>query len=138
MIDIVKPAKRSAMMANVKAKDTKPEMIVRSLAHQLGYRFRLHKRDLPGSPDLTFPKLKKTIFVHGCFWHRHEGCKFSYSPKSNQDFWQKKFASNVKRDNNALIKLAELGWEALIIWECETKDLAKLRSILQKFLSQSN
>jgi DNA mismatch endonuclease (patch repair protein) len=110
------------MMRGIRAKGTKPEMAVRRLAHRLGYRFRLHRRDLAGSPDLVFPGRRKVIFVHGCYWHRHPQCRFAYSPKSNIDFWNSKFESNMVRDAAALTKLKEQGWDPLVIWECESAD----------------
>jgi DNA mismatch endonuclease (patch repair protein) len=118
MADIVSPAKRSQMMSGIRGKNTKPEITVRKFLHQKGLRFRLHAK-LPGKPDLTFPKYKTAVFVHGCFWHRHEGCRFSTTPKNNADFWQKKFAANVERDARATAQLEELGWRVLIVWECQ-------------------
>jgi DNA mismatch endonuclease (patch repair protein) len=119
-------------MGRVRQKDTKPEMVVRSLTHQLGYRFRLHRRDLPGRPDLVFPKLRKVIFVHGCFWHRH-GCSKATTPKSNSDYWQPKFAENVERDKRAIAELLRLGWEPMVVWECETRDIDALSQALSTF-----
>ena len=120
-------------MGRVRQKNTKPEIVVRSLAHQLGYRFRLHRRDLPGRPDLVFPKLKKVIFVHGCFWHRH-GCSKATTPKSNLAYWQPKFAENVERDKRAIAELLSLGWEPMVVWECETRDIDALSQSLSTFL----
>ena len=120
-------------MSRVRAKDTKPEMIVRREAHRLGYRFRLHRRDLPGRPDLTFPRLKKVIFVHGCFWHRHD-CSKATTPSDNAAFWKKKFEENVDRDRKSLEKLRLMGWNAKVIWECETKDVGALQERLFVFL----
>lgn len=105
-------------MSGIRGKNTKPEITVRKFLHQKGLRFRLHAK-LPGKPDLTFPKYKTAVFVHGCFWHRHEGCRFSTTPKNNADFWQKKFAANVERDARATAQLEELGWRVLIVWECQ-------------------
>ncbi|WP_341990189.1 DNA mismatch endonuclease Vsr [Azorhizobium sp. AG788] len=121
-MDIVDKARRSAMMAGIRGKDTRPELAVRKAAHALGYRFRLHRRDLPGTPDLVFPRLRKIILVHGCYWHRHPGCKFAYKPKSNPDFWMTKFEKNQARDQKTLFELVERGWAPLVVWECETKD----------------
>jgi len=122
-------------MSHITGKGTKPEIVVRKLAHRLGYRFRLHRRDLPGSPDVVFPRKKIALFVHGCFWHRHEGCRLSYNPKSNVEFWQAKFKINVARDARAKDELECLGWRVAIIWECETRDFdnlsVKLREILE-------
>jgi DNA mismatch endonuclease (patch repair protein) len=97
-VDIITPAERSALMSRIQGKNTKPEILVRSMAHSLGYRFRLHRRDLPGTPDIVFPRLGKVIFVHGCFWHQHRGCRYAYKPKSNSLFWEKKFSGNRERD----------------------------------------
>ncbi|MDZ5698646.1 DNA mismatch endonuclease Vsr [Chelativorans sp. M5D2P16] len=126
-MDIVSQEKRSAMMARVRGKDTQPELRVRRVAHALGFRHRLHRRDLPGSPDLVFPRLRKVILVHGCYWHRHRNCRFAYTPKSNTEFWERKFRANQERDRRALSELTELGWDTLVIWECETEDLEHLR-----------
>lgn len=133
-MDIVGAAKRSAMMAGIRGKNTAPELAVRRMAHSLGYRFRLHRRDLPGSPDLVFARLGKTIQVHGCYWHRHSGCRLAYMPKSNVRFWKRKFAANVERDRRAAALLDALGWESLVIWECETYDRARLRDRLESYL----
>lgn len=124
------------MMSRIQGKNTKPELIVRRLAHALGFRFRLHRRDLPGSPDLVFPRLHKAIFVHGCFWHRHLGCKYAYSPKSNTAFWEAKFLANVTRDRAALNTLQKLGWSILVIWECETSNHLTLTRQLASFLKE--
>ena len=110
-------------------------MLVRKLLHGMGFRFRLHRKDLPGSPDLVFARLRKVIFVHGCFWHRHLGCKFAYTPKSNTQFWLDKLETNKRRDSLALDALEALGWEVLIIWECEVANLPALTQRLTSFLS---
>jgi DNA mismatch endonuclease (patch repair protein) len=115
------------MMAGIRGKDTTPELCVRRAAHALGYRFRLHRRDLPGSPDLVFPRLRKVILVHGCYWHRHPGCRFAYTPKSNTAFWERKFEENKERDRRQLLELALLGWDPLVIWECTTYNLDELQ-----------
>lgn len=133
MADTLTPEKRSWLMGRVARAGTKPEMIVRRLAHGLGYRFRLQRRDLPGTPDIVFPSRKKVVFVHGCFWHRHD-CKKATTPKSNAKFWQEKFARNVERDRVAIAELSELGWEALVVWECQTKDKEALADRLETFL----
>ena len=134
-MDRISRERRSANMARIQAKDTAPEMVVRKIAHRLGFRFRLHRCELPGKPDLVFPSLKKIIFVHGCFWHRHAGCQLAYAPKSNQEFWMEKFEKNVQRDETNAKLLAERGWDVLIVWECETKDTDALRSKIDVFLS---
>jgi DNA mismatch endonuclease (patch repair protein) len=133
MTDTLSPARRSWLMGRVAAKNTKPEMIVRRAAHGLGCRFRLHRKDLPGRPDLVFPKLRKAIFVHGCFWHRHD-CRKATTPKTNAGFWQEKFRQNIERDANALNELADRGWDTLVIWECETADATRLIERLVDFL----
>ena len=125
-------ASRSKNMSAIKSKNTKPEVEVRKLLHSMGFRFRLHKKDLPGSPDIVLPKYKTVIFVHGCFWHRHQRCKFASNPKTRVDFWNKKFNDNIERDIKNQEDLESLGWESKIIWECEIKDKKKL----EKKLSQ--
>ncbi len=125
---------RSAVMRRVRATDTTPERVVRRAAHHLGYRFRLHRRDLPGTPDLTFPRLGKVIFVHGCFWHRHAGCGRTRMPKTRAVYWRDKFAKNVERDRRNVRSLRALGWKVLVIWECETLDRAWLLAELARFL----
>lgn len=135
-MDIVTPAKRSLMMSGICGKDTKPELAVRKLVHGLGYRFRLHRRDLPGSPDLVLPRLKKVIFVHGCFWHRHPGCRFAHTPKSNIEFWQTKLNKNTHRDAAAHHTLISTGWDVLIVWECEVADLSELSQKVRTFLTK--
>lgn len=110
-------------MSRVRSKDTLPEMRVRRAAHALGLRFRLHRKNLPGRPDLVFPKHRVAMFVHGCFWHRHPGCSKASTPKSRTDFWQGKFDTNVTRDQQVSIELVEAGWRVMTIWECETKSL---------------
>lgn len=104
------------------------------MAHSLGYRFRLHRRDLPGTPDIVFPRLRKVVLVHGCFWHQHRGCQYAYKPKSNSLFWEKKFSSNLARDKRDTRALRQLGWDVLIVWECESKNLDKLLRRLGAFL----
>lgn len=121
-------------MRRIRKRDTKPELAVRRVAHALGYRFRLHRRELPGSPDLVFPKHRGAIFVHGCFWHQHDGCRLKRQPKSRLDYWLPKLARNVERDDEAWYRLNELGWETLIIWECETKDRDIIARKLECFL----
>lgn len=122
-------------MSRIRASNTKPELIVRSLLHRGGYRFRLHRQDLPGRPDIVLPKYNAVILVHGCFWHRHKGCRFAYKPKSRVEFWEKKFSENVARDQSNAKALRKLGWRSLTVWECETKDEKKLRVRLARFLT---
>jgi len=134
MADVVDKATRSRMMAGIHGKDTKPELIVRSFLHRAGLRFRLQAK-LPGKPDLVLPKYRAAVFVHGCFWHRHEDCRYATMPASNAAFWQEKFAANVRRDATVKQKLEELGWRVLIIWSCELDEsrLADLEiAILRK------
>ena len=122
MTDIVSGRRRSEMMAGIKGRDTAPERAVRRVAHRMGLRFRLHRKDLPGRPDLVFPRHRLAVFVHGCFWHRHEGCRYAYTPKSRVAFWTRKFAGNVARDRRNEDALRDLGWRVLIVWECEARD----------------
>jgi len=137
-MDIISKERRSWNMSRIKGKDTRPEIAVRSLIHKMGYRFRLHRKDLPGKPDIVLPKYNTVIFVHGCFWHRHKGCKYAYTPKSRVKFWKDKFAETVNRDKQHLKQLKENGWEVFIVWECETKDMDKLKKILNKMLQKIN
>ncbi len=127
-------AGRSALMARIRGKDTKPELVVRRLVHAMGYRYRLHRRDLPGSPDLVFKSRRKVVFVHGCFWHRHPGCKKASTPSTRREFWQEKFDQNVERDVRKEIQLMAAGWAVLVIWECQTKDAERLTATLRHFL----
>ena len=118
---------RSRNMSAIKSKNTKPEIAVRKLLHSMGYRFRLHRKDLPGSPDIILPKYKTVIFVHGCFWHRHENCKYATTPKTRKEFWENKFKANINRDNLNQANLLLRGWKIIIIWECQLKgDIKKL------------
>lgn len=123
---------RSRIMRSVKRAHTKPEIFVRRLLHSLGLRFRVNRHDLPGSPDIVLPKYKTVIFVHGCFWHRHSGCRFSTTPKTRVDYWLPKFASNVERDVRKERELKDLGWRVMIVWECETRDQASLLARLMR------
>lgn len=118
MTDVVTPEVRSRMMSGIRGKDTQPEMQVRRFLHGQGLRFRLHDRSLPGAPDLVFPRHGAVVFIHGCYWHRHEGCKYASTPASNVEFWQRKFAGNVKRDRRAIAMLLDAGWRVFILWEC--------------------
>ena len=113
---------RSRNMSAIKSKNTKPEIAVRKLLHSMGYRFRLHRKDLPGSPDIILPKYKTVIFVHGCFWHRHENCKYASIPKTRKEFWESKFKANVKRDKEIQEKIKNIGWQSVVFWECEIKN----------------
>ena len=121
---------RSWNMSRIRSKDTKPEIHVRSMLHRMGFRFRLHRKDLPGKPDIVLPRLNTVIFVHGCYWHRHSGCKFAYEPKSRVEFWTAKFRDNVERDKRNQEALSALGWRVLVIWECQTADQSSLEALL--------
>jgi len=134
-MDVVSRAKRSEMMSGIRGKDTKPELAVRRLVHSLGYRFRLHRRDLPGSPDIVLPRLRKIIFVHGCFWHRHPDCRFAYTPKANAEFWLQKLTSNVRRDVAVRSALVAQGWDVMVVWECEVGDSQVLARRLRAYLA---
>ena len=137
MIDTVSAERRSEIMSRIRGKDTKPEMRVRRMVHAMGYRYRLHRKDLPGRPDMTFPRLGKIIMVHGCFWHQHDDpdCPANRRPKSNQDYWNAKLDRNMVRDAENYSALRELGWEVLVVWECQLKDTAALSARLETFLS---
>ncbi len=130
------PEKRRWIMSRVKGSNTRPELLVRSLAHRLGFRFRVNRRDLPGCPDIVFPKLKKVILVNGCFWHGHEGCARSSIPSTNREFWTNKLAKNVQRDKRNLDELKKTGWDVLVIWNCEIRDLARVNELLRHFLME--
>ena len=119
--DTLTPEQRSRLMSRVKGKDTKPEKTVRSLLHSLGYRFRLHRKNLPGSPDIVLPRYRTVVFVHGCFWHRHIGCAKATMPKSHVHYWHNKFAENVERDRLKEEALRQLGWRVIVVWQCQTR-----------------
>lgn len=131
-MDTLTARERSKRMSLVRGKDTKPEKIVRGIVHAMGYRYRLHRGDLPGKPDLVFPSRSKAIFVHGCFWHRHPGC--GRMPKSRLSFWRPKLERNRKRDLFNQMKLRGLGWDFLIVWECELRDRKALTNRIRMFL----
>ena len=118
-MDSFNSAHRSWNMSRIKSRDTSPELKVRSILHRMGYRFRLHRKDLPGKPDIVLPKYRAVIFVHGCFWHRHFDCKYAYTPKSNIEFWEKKFSKNIERDLRNKRLLQEQGWSVIVVWECQ-------------------
>jgi DNA mismatch endonuclease (patch repair protein) len=128
---------RSALMSRVRRENTAPEIVVRKLLHSAGFRFRLHRRDLPGSPDIVLPKHKSAIFVHGCFWHAHEACPRGRAPKTRTKFWSEKRRQNRARDAAAQIELKERGWDVLVVWECDTKSDERLKQSLQRFLRGS-
>lgn len=135
-MDTLTPSQRSDRMGRIKSKDTKPEMLVRRMVHGLGYRYRLHRRDLPGCPDLCFGPLRKVIFVHGCFWHRHdeERCRLTRLPKTRVDFWKTKLEANRDRDRQHQASLSRRGWQFLVVWECELLQKEQLRNKLTRFL----
>lgn len=134
MPDTISSKRRSWVMSRVGRKNTPPEIRVRKAAHSLGLRFRLHRRDLPGNPDIVFPKHRVALFVHGCFWHRHQECGRARMPKSNVRYWSAKFRRNVARDQQAVADLASMGWTALTIWECQTHDARELVLLLERLL----
>ena len=134
MADVHTPEQRRRNMSAIKGKNTKPEMIVRQLAHSLGYRYRLYRKDLPGKPDLVFPSRKKIIEIYGCYWHMHD-CKYGrVTPKTNAEFWQKKRSDTVERDKRNRAELEKLGWKVLVIWECQVKDKDELQERITHFL----
>ncbi len=126
---------RSRNMSAIKSKNTKPEIKVRKILHSMGYRFRLHSKGLPGSPDIVLPKYKTVIFVHGCFWHRHENCKYASTPKTRQEFWENKFNANKIRDQKILKEIKSLGWKFIIIWECEARNIQSIEEKIKRFLN---
>ena len=131
-MDKISKEHRSWNMSRIRSKDTTPEKTVRSLLHKMGYRFRLHRKDLPGKPDIVLPKYKTVIFVHGCFWHRHENCKYASIPKTNTEFWLDKLNKNVERDKKNQAELKKLGWKVIVIWECEIINIGKLYSYIEE------
>lgn len=136
MPDNLSPADRSKRMSLVRNRDTKPELTVRRLIHKMGFRYRLHRNDLPGKPDLVFPSIKKVIFVHGCFWHRHV-CKAARLPKSNTEYWLPKLEGNKTRDEIHYKALREKGWDVLIVWECDLKQISDLKVRITNFLRKN-
>jgi DNA mismatch endonuclease (patch repair protein) len=129
--DIISKERRSWNMSRIRGKNTQPELIVRSVLHKRGYRFRLHRKDLPGKPDIVLPKYKTVIFVHGCFWHRHKGCKYAYTPKSRVAFWGKKFRGNVERNKVVKRELKKLGWNVIVVWECQINNACKIKRLVK-------
>lgn len=133
--DRLTKAQRSLHMSRIRGKDTSPEMIVRSLVHRMGYRFRLHRRDLPGTPDLVFPRLKAVIFVHGCFWHRHSCVNGRSIPETRREFWLAKFAGNRQRDQRNIARLRRAGWRVLVVWECQLRRHGRGEEAVKRFLA---
>ena len=136
MTDILTPEERSERMSRIRSRDTTPELVVRHTVHRMGYRYRLHRRDLPGTPDLVFGPRRKVIFVHGCFWHLHEGCRRARIPKSRVDFWRPKLEGNRARDERNRAELERRRWGVLVIWECEIKDRSELEQRIEEFLGR--
>jgi DNA mismatch endonuclease, patch repair protein len=135
-MDKLTPEHRSENMRRIKSKNTSPELAVRSLLHVMGYRFRLHARELPGKPDIVFRRRKKAILVHGCFWHGHDaGCADSRRPKSNRRYWNPKITGNKERDARNLAVLRKEGWQVLVVWDCQIQDTPKLRRLLERFMA---
>jgi DNA mismatch endonuclease (patch repair protein) len=135
--DIFSKSKRSQVMSRIRGRDTKPEIAVRSILHGLGYRFRIHAKSLPGKPDVVLTKHRVVIMVHGCFWHRHQRCRYAYTPKSRVEFWRKKFLGNALRDQKVEKQLRMLGWRVIKIWECEVRSPKKLTVRVNRLLSRS-
>jgi DNA mismatch endonuclease (patch repair protein) len=136
-MDKLTKERRSWNMSRILSKNTKPELIVRSLLHGMGYRFRLHVKKLPGNPDIVLPKYRTIIFVHGCFWHQHPECKFAYTPKSRQEFWGEKLKRNVMQHERIAKDLDELGWQVIVVWECEIANVPALKERLVSSLNES-
>lgn len=136
MADRISPEQRSRNMSRVKGRDTKPELLVRSIVHGLGYRFRLHSKKLPGRPDVVLPRHRKVIFVHGCFWHGHPGCRRAARPSTNREFWDKKIEGNIARDAANIEALSAAGWKVLVVWQCAMKERERLEKTLSEFLSE--
>ncbi len=136
MTDVFSEERRSYVMRCVPSKNSKPERIVRSYLHLNGFRFRLHCHKLPGKPDVVLPKRRSVVFVHGCFWHRHDGCKYATMPSTRVDFWKEKFFRTQKRDKEQTSELMKLGWKVYVLWECEIKNSLKRRARLERLLHQ--
>lgn len=137
-VDSFTPEQRSRIMAANKCRNTKPELATRRLLHSMGFRFRLHRKDLPGCPDIVLPRHHCVIFVNGCFWHQHENCSLATKPATRPDFWRAKFDRNVNRDRENYAKLVVLGWHVIVVWECELRDLVTLKQQLASNLAQRN
>jgi DNA mismatch endonuclease (patch repair protein) len=138
MADIVSRETRSRMMAGIQGKNTKPELLVRKYLHSRGLRFRLHAKELPGKPDLVFPKYKAVVFVHGCFWHQHAGCKYATMPSSRKHFWTNKLSENVERDSYQIAALCGLGWRVFVVWECELREGKARLDLLYSEITKDN
>lgn len=136
MTDVFSEEQRSYVMSRVGSKNTKPELLIRSFLHRNGFRFRLHGKDLPGRPDLVLPKYKSVVFVHGCFWHRHQNCPKATVPATRRSFWEEKFERNQKRDRRNLFQLRKLGWRSIVVWECQLAKETTRRRIQKRLLAQ--
>ncbi|MDE2937161.1 MAG: very short patch repair endonuclease [Chloroflexota bacterium] len=132
--DQLSARQRSELMSRIRSKDTKPELLVRRLVHGMGYRYRLHAKDLPGRPDLVFRSRRKVVFVHGCFWHRHDGCRANRLPKTRREFWRSKLEGNARRDDRNVAALVALGWRVHVVWECETSEMERVAGEIRRFL----
>jgi DNA mismatch endonuclease (patch repair protein) len=137
MTDVFSIEKRSKIMSSIKSYDTQPELMIRSLIHRMGYRFRLRNVWLPGSPDIVLPRHKKVIFIHGCFWHGHQKCKKSKRPNTNKDFWKHKLDNNVDRDKRQQRELNKLGWHYLVVWQCQISKPETVRKRIKRFIDGS-
>jgi len=135
MTDFLTKAQRSERMSRIRGRDTKPELVLRRLLHAQGFRYRLHNTSLPGKPDLVLAKYKAVVFVHGCFWHRHQGCNIATTPKSNVQFWTSKFENNVARDRRNVQALEGLGWRVFVVWECDLASGSKARTTIERLVS---
>lgn len=138
MADIVSPSVRSRMMSGIKGKNSMPEMLVRRLLFAAGFRFRLHRSDLPGTPDIVMPGRKVAIFIHGCFWHAHQRCKYAKIPASRRDFWIAKLQANVNRDQRATEQLVAMGWRVMCVWECATRNRETVKSLSERLVGWIN
>ena len=138
MADNRSPAERSLNMSRIRSRDTSPERRVRSVMHRAGYRYRLHVKEMLGKPDIVMPRYRTVIFVNGCFWHRHPNCRYATTPKTNVDYWQRKFERNVVRDQKTYSTLAKDGWSIIVIWECQTHDRNRLSELLAEILPPRN
>lgn len=136
-MDVLSRSERSVRMGLIRSRDTKPELAVRSLVHGMGYRYRLHGKDLPGKPDLVFKARRKVIFVHGCFWHLHRGCPNCRPPKSRRDYWKPKLERNAERDKEVRVRLRRLGWRSLVVWECELTNHVSLSRKINDYLREA-
>lgn len=132
MVDVLSPSERSERMSRIRSSNTAPEVALRRAMHALGFRFRLHSKGLPGKPDIVLPRYKTVIFVHGCFWHRHRGCKVATTPKTNTEFWVEKFDRNVVRDARTREQLERLGWRVIVVWECELRSANQVAGAVRR------